>query len=329
MTPKPPITVAGGPRGKGTTPPSVPDIPWRALGAGLVILAGFLFLRDCFVLVRAGQRAVIYSKISGVKPGQLDEGLHLIWPIVYETTIYNTQKVTYTMSGSSGGEPAAGRPGRNRPMESSDSMEALTSDGLPVGLDLSVRFSIDEQNVWRLHKEIGPDYVNRIVRPQSRSVTRMIFAQFPVVDVYSGQRRHLIVEQIQNELREKMALSYLVLDEVLLRDVRFSPEFQAAIEQKQVAQQDAQRMIFEVEQSRSEQTRKIIEAQGEASAIRKKADALSAHPNLVQYEYVQRLPDNPRVIVTDSKSIINLGDVLTGAPDPARPLAVPVEGVQP
>ena len=70
------------------------------------------------------------------------------------------------------------------------------------------------------------------------------FAGFPVVDVYSGKRQ-MIVEQIQTTLRPKFLQNYLILDEVLLRDIRFSKEFQAAIEQKQVAQQASEQMVYE------------------------------------------------------------------------------------
>lgn len=300
-------------------PAQIPHVPWRGIGVAVVVILALAFVRDCFVVVQAGERAVIYSKLSGVKPYQLGEGLHFNVPIVWEPTIYNTQTRTYTMSGSSSdtGEHSSNQSAPEGQVPD-DSLIALTSDGLPVTLDLSVRFHVDPLNVWRLHREIGPEYVDKIVRPEARSVARMAFAEYPVIDVYSG-RRQVIVEQITRELREKLTVSYLVLDEVLLRDIRFPQEFQSAIEQKQVAQQAAQQMVFEVQRAESERQQKIIEAQGEASAILKKAEALAAHPQLLPYEFVQRLPSDPKVIVTDSKTIINLGDALTDTPSSGGP----------
>jgi prohibitin 2 len=293
--------------------PQIPNIPWRGIGIAVAIILALAFVRNCFVVVQAGERAVIFSKFSGVKPYQLDEGLHFNLPIVWVPTIYNIQQRTYTMSG--GANEAAHASERSAPegQVPDDSLIALTSDGLPVTLDISVRFKVDAANVWRLHQEIGPEYVDKIVRPVVRSVVRMAFAEYPVIDVYSG-RRQVIVEQITRELRERLGASYLILEEVLLRDISFPAEFQSAIEQKQVAQQAAQQMVFEVQRAESEKQQKIIEAQGEASAILKKAEALAAHPQLLPYEFVQRLPSDPKVVVTDSRTIINLGDVFGDTP---------------
>ena len=96
----------------------------------------------------------------------------------------------------------------------------------------------------------------------------------------------------------------------MLRDIRFPPEFQNAIEQKQVAQQQAQQMVFEVQRAESEKQQKILQAQGEAGAIRRVADALAKNPKLVQYEYIKRLPADARIVITDNKAIISLGNAL-------------------
>ncbi len=286
-----------------------PQIPWRSIGAVVGIIVLLIVLSQTFVVVQAGERVVIFSDISGVQPYQLSEGFHLNLPFVWSITRYDIKTRTYTMSGSSSESNRSAESNRDSEQVPDDSLTALTSDGLPVSLDLSIRFHIDPDNVWRLHKVIGPDFVDRVVRPQARSIARMTFAGFPVIDVYSGKRQ-AIVDGISAQLREKFRQNYLVLDEVLLRDIRFPQEFQATIEQKQVAQQAVQQMVYELQRAESEKQQKIVQAQGEAEAIRKTADALSRNPGLIQYEYVQRLSPDIKVVVTDGKEIINLGDVL-------------------
>ena len=259
-----------------------------------------------FVLVGAGERAVIFNRFSGTQRGQLGEGLHMVIPWVQTPQKYDVRSQTYTMSGSdSESNQTIGN--------SNDSLTALTQDGLPVTLEMSVRFRIDPDKVWKLHQEVGPNFVEKIVRPQIRSHVRMVIAQYPVVDVY-GSRRARIIEQINTRLRRLFAENDIILDEALLRDVSFSTQFQQAIEQKQVAQQDVQRMTFVLDQADKERRRKIIEAEGEAESIRLKAQALSQNPQLVQFEYVKNLPDNVRTIVTDGRTIVNLGDALSAAP---------------
>ena len=301
-----------------SSPGVMPKIPWRGFGLALGLLAGLLVLSQTFVIVQAGERAVVFSDLSGVQAYQLSEGFHLNLPLVWHISKYDIKTRTYTMSGSSqeSNRPAESRSDSEQVPD--DSLTALTSDGLPVTLDLSIRFHIDPDSVWRLHQQIGPEFVDRVVRPQSRSIARMTFAGFPVIDVYSGKRQ-AIVDEISTQLREKFKQNYLVLDEVLLRDIRFPPEFQATIEQKQVAQQATEQMVYELQRAELEKQQKIVQAQGEAAAIRKTADALNKNPQLIQYEYVQRLPADTKVVVTDGKTIVSLGDAFAEtSPQAAR-----------
>jgi prohibitin 2 len=290
-----------------SAPGTGPQIPWRGFGLVLSLIAGLFVLSQTFVIVQAGERAVVFSDLSGVQAYQLTEGFHLNLPLVWHITKYDIKTRTYTMSGSAQESSLPAESRSESEQVPDDSLTALTSDGLPVTLDLSIRFHVDPDNVWRLHKQIGPDFIDRVVRPQARSIARMTFAGFPVIDVYSGKRQ-AIVDGISTQLREKFQKNYLVLDEVLLRDIRFPPEFQATIEQKQVAQQAAEQMVYELQRAELEKQQKIVQAQGEAEAIRKTADALNHNPQLIQYEYVQRLPADTKVVVTDGKTIVSLGD---------------------
>jgi prohibitin 2 len=269
---------------------------------GLVFL---YVLGQSFVLVGAGERAVIFNRFTGTQPYQLGEGLHLLLPWVQYPTVYDVKTHTYTMS-------AASTESNAQAGNANDALTALTADGLPVTLDMSILFHVDPNNVWRLHREIGSLFVEKIVRPQARAHVRMVVSQYPVVDVYGGRRARIVAE-INARLKELFARNYIVLDEALLRHVSFSNEFQQAIEQKQVAQQEVQQMQFVLQQAEKERRRKIIQAEGEAESIRLKAAALAQNPKLVEYEYVMRLPENVRTVVTDGRTIVNLGDALNGA----------------
>jgi regulator of protease activity HflC (stomatin/prohibitin superfamily) len=275
-------------------------LPW--ILAAVIALPLLVFVFKAFVIVGAGERAVIYSKLAGVREGQLGEGMHLNIPVIWEPVVYDVKAMTYTMS-------AQGREGQ---IHGDDSLLALTSDGLPVQLDVSIRFHVAPDEVWKLHQEIGPAYITKIVRPLTRSAIRMVLARFTVTEVYSGARQE-IINQIRELLEPKFADSYLMLDEVLMRDVQFSTQFQQAIEEKQVAQQEAKRMVFVLQQARLERERRIVEARGEAGAIELRAQALSRNPQLVQYEYVRNLPDNVKTVIADTNTIINFSNLFTQA----------------
>jgi regulator of protease activity HflC (stomatin/prohibitin superfamily) len=196
-------------------------------------------------------------------------------------------------------------------MKGDDSLQALTSDGQNVFLDISVRYHPDGENLEKLHRRIGVDFVNKVLRPQVRGIVRMLVSGYPVLDVYSGKRM-LIQSEIEKTLRDSFKKNFIVCDEVLLRNVQFSREFQQAIENKVIAQQQAQAMKYILEKQEMEKKRKIIEAEGESEALRLKGKALADNPALIQYEYIKLLSPNIQAIITDQNAIFNFSDFIKG-----------------
>jgi prohibitin 2 len=174
-----------------------------------------------------------------------------------------------------------------------------------------VRYHPDADNLVKLHRSIGVDFVNKVLRPQVRGIVRMIVSEYPVLDVYSGKRM-LIQAEITKRMSESLKKNFIICDEILLRNVQFSTDFQQAIENKQIAQQQAQAMKYVLEKQEMEKTRKIIEATGEAEALRLKGKALADNPMLIQYEYIKLLSPNIQAIVTDQNTIFNFSDFIKG-----------------
>ena len=259
------------------------------LGVALVI--GFAAFRP-FVIVPAGNRAVVFSLTSGVLDKQYGEGIHFLVPVVQRAYLYDVRTQTYSMSHVHWEGEVRG----------DDSLNVLTADGQTVGVDISVRFRLDPENVWRLHKEVGTDYVNKILRPEIRSQTRQAVSEFPVTEVYS-ESRQVVEDRIEERLRTSVQRTYLIVDEVLLRDIRFSDAFAEAIENKQIAEQNAQRMEYVLEKTEQEREQHIIEAQGEAEAIELKGKALAANTRVVQYDYVRKVAPNISTIISDGKTL--------------------------
>jgi prohibitin 2 len=257
-----------------------------------------VILANTVLVVDAGETAVIFNSITGGLSTRYS-GTHILVPGMQKPILYDTRVQTYTMSASySEGE-----------VKGDDALETLTKDGQIVKMDISVRFHLDPANVDKLHKEIGPDYINKVIRPEIRNQLRLQVSAYPVTEVYA-EKRSEIQSRTYDMLLPKFAKNYMILDEILIRNVRFSPEFEKAIEQKQIAQQQAQQMQYTLEREKLEKERKIIEAQGEAESIRLKGEVLATNPALIQYEYVQKIAPGVQTIITDGKSILSLGDIL-------------------
>jgi regulator of protease activity HflC (stomatin/prohibitin superfamily) len=248
--------------------------------------------------VPAGHRAVVFTNVTGGL-GARGEGVTLLIPFVQTATIYDVRTETYTMSKT----VAEGK------VKGDDAVQALTSDGQQVDIDISVLFHPDPNRIVDLHQQIGPDYENKIVRPSARSVTRTAISKYAVIDVY-GAKRAQIQEEVATELRPLFEKSFLILDGLLVRNVDFSAAFKKAIELKQIAQQEAEQKKYELEKERIEKDRKIIAAEGEAQAIRLRGEALAKNPALIQYEYVQKITPGVQTIITDGRSILSLGDLV-------------------
>ena len=257
---------------------------------GALLLALILF--NPFVTVPAGERGVVFSLSGGTLNRQLGEGIHFVVPFVQRVVLYDVRTQTYTMSATQWeGE-----------IKGDDSLTALTSDGQLVKVDLSVRYHPDPTKVALLHQRIGPDYANKVIRPNARSQTRVIFAEYPVSDVYAS-KRELIEQRIADGLKKSLAESDIILDEVLLRDLRFSEAYAAAVEQKQIAQQNSQRMNYVLSKAEIEKQIQILQARGDAKAIELKGQAIAQNSKITQYEYARKIAPNVGAIITSGQDV--------------------------
>lgn len=279
-----------GPRGEGEDPPSLRDLfPWLSrrrflLAAGSLIL--FILLLSSTVVIRAGSRGVVFDVFRGILPEPLTEGLHIIFPVVQQVARYDVRTHAYTMSQ----RPGEATRGDN------ETLWAPTADGLKVGLEITVRYRPDPARLAELHRTIGPDYEDKLIRPAIRNVSRMVVSEYNILDVYS-KRRATIQQQIFDRLKSMFARDGLVCEEVLLRDVLFSKEFEAALESKMMAGQKVQQLEYEVQQAQKRAEARVKEAQGEAEAFDVINTSIAKNPRLLEYMWIHRLAKDVKLLV--------------------------------
>jgi regulator of protease activity HflC (stomatin/prohibitin superfamily) len=212
------------------------------------------------VFVEPQERGVVISAIDskGYREQALQPGLGWIVPYAESVTYYQISKQTYTMSIAHAEGQIAG----------DDSIAARTSDGQEVIIDASVIFSIDPAEVVDLHITWQSRFVDDLVRPLARGVIRDAVSQFRVDQVYSTNRLEM-AGQMKDEMAKVLDENGLVLSDFVLRNVTFSPEYAASIEQKQIAEQQAQQAKFVVQskEQEAEQARKTAAGQADAAVI--------------------------------------------------------------
>lgn len=278
----------------------------------LVIAAILSTLGAGLVYVESTERGVVRTiRAGGVRPDALEPGLHWIVPVVEQVVTYSISNQNYTMSVA----PNEGQ------VQGDDSIRARTKDGQEVILDASVIYQVDPSKVVPLHIVWQNRYEDGIVRPEARGAIRNAVSQYGVEEVVSTKRAEM-VERITEELGASLSRNNLLLIDFVLRDIHFSEEYAAAVEQKQIAEQQAQQAAFVVEQRKqeAEQARQVaqgqadaaviaaqgaaearlIQAEAEAQANELLAASLEDNPELLQYQYILKLSPGVQTIFIPS-----------------------------
>lgn len=304
---------------------------------GLALVAATFVLGKCWITVPPASVVAVYDPLrGGIQTKDLGEGWHLIAPWA-STMPFSVRTQAYTMSGLAQEGADAGH---------EDEMTCQTSEGLGLSIDATVLFHISPGDANRLWKSVGPNYVAVIVRPVVREAARIIIAQYPVMSVYSNApaqtdgipgvdffpgRRQEVSDLIAKRVDEALRQKGITLERFLLRNVDFtSPEFERAIVDKQVAQQRIVTQQYEAEIQHVRAQANVVRAEGDAEAIRLKGNALAVQPKVIQWEMVEKLPDDLEVMILPDKSMPIIGfnqplasRTYTPQAEPAQPPAPP------
>jgi prohibitin 1 len=147
-------------------------------------------------------------------------------------------------------------------MEHKENMQVLSREGLTIGLELSVLYRLNPDSAARVYQTIlGGDYETIVLIPQFRSISRAVTASFQASALYSTERERLGLA-IQEELARTIAPRGVIIETTPLRNVALPTQLTEAIETKQRADQEAQRMEFVLMKEKQEADRKRIEAKG-------------------------------------------------------------------
>ncbi len=273
----------------------------------LVTIVSLLSLALVFIQPQEVGVVISVTTPGGIRPQPMRPGLHWIIPFLERSVRYPTYWQTYTMSNS----PDEGA------MLGDDSIRARTSDGQEVRMDCSVIFRIDMEQAVLIHTDWQTRYIQDFVRPVIRGVVRTQVSQFKVNEVNSSARRDLEAA-LNNFLSAEFADKGLILDQFLLRDITFTPEYAASVEQKQIALEGQQQSQYQAEQIRNLAEGRAdaieIEARSQARALSLIADALEENPELLTYHYVEKLAPNIKVMLVPNNSplILPLPDLAQG-----------------
>ncbi|KIW41573.1 prohibitin-1 [Exophiala oligosperma] len=225
--------------------------------------------------VKGGTRAVIFDRLSGVQEKVVNEGTHFLIPWLQKAIIYDVRTKPRNISTTTG-----------------------SKDLQMVSLTLRVLHRPEVQRLPKIYQSLGQDYDERVLPSIGNEVLKAIVAQFDAAELIT--QREAVSNRIRNDLLRRAQEFNIALEDVSITHMTFGREFTRAVEQKQIAQQDAERARFIVEKAEQERQANVIRAEGEAES----ADIISkavakAGDGLIQIRRIEASKDIAQTLATN------------------------------
>jgi len=240
-----------------------------AAAAGLVGAA--VFATDAWYTVDPGHRAVLFSRINGVQDRIYEEGLHFKVPWFQWPLIYDIRQRPHTIRSLSG-----------------------SKDLQTVDLGIRTITHPNELSIPHIARNIGKDFDAKILPSLTKETLKSIIAQYNASQLIT--MRNEVSNQIREDLDRRCRDFFMVLDDVAITELSFSPQYARAVEEKQIAQQEVQRYSFVVEKAKQERQQKIVNAEGDAEAARLIGSSCSKNPAYLKLKKIEYAKDIAKIV---------------------------------
>ncbi len=263
--------------------------------AALLVVIGF----NSFVVINPGQAGVL-SILGKAQDGALLEGIHFKPPLVSAVDVYDVTVQKFEV-------PA----------------QSATKDLQDLTASFAINFRLDPVQVVQIRRTQGTlqNIVAKIIAPQTQESFKIAAAKRTVEQ--SITQRSELKQDFDDALNERLAKYGIIVLDTSVIDLNFSPEFANAVEEKQIAEQRAQRAVYIAQEAEQEAQADVNRAKGKAEAQRLLAETLKAQGGelVLQKEAIEAWKEGgakmPNVLVMGGENqggvpfLFNLGDVQT------------------
>jgi regulator of protease activity HflC (stomatin/prohibitin superfamily) len=230
-------------------PFKAPVRPAKALLVGVFLLLAGITSCSSIYTVDAGERGIILT--WGSVTSIVTDGLHMKLPYVQSLVLVDV-----------------------RTRKAHAPAQAASSDMQRVGTEVALNYHLDPVRLEEIYTKTGLDIEPTLIDPRIQEVVKAVVAKYQADKLLA--QREVVKAEIEQALKVSLAPYHVLVEAVQITDFKFSEQYDAAIEAKQTAEQNAQKAKNDLERIKVEAEQKIATAQAEAEAIRIQSEAIKA-----------------------------------------------------
>jgi len=252
---------------KGGIPPGAGGRVGRVLGLGVGLGVGVYGAYNSMFTIQPGHLGIVYNRFglggeAGIQERVLKEGLNFIIPWFQRPVIYDVRTRPKLINSNSG-----------------------SKDLQMIEMSLRVLYRPDSSDLPFIYRRLGQDFDERVLPSIVNEVSKAVVARFNAAELLT--RREEVSMMIMSMLKSRASDFKILLEDVSITHLNFSKDYTAAVEAKQVAQQDAERAKYIVERALQEKRSIVIKAEGEARAAELVGKAIQKNPAFIQLRRIE------------------------------------------